>query len=114
MSTEAEYIAGTHAAKEAIWLCTLLSELGELQNTPTTLLIDNQSAIAIAKNPVYHAHTKHIAVRHHFLREKYASGELSLEYVPTGNQVADVLTKGLAREKHKCFISGMGIHWRTS
>jgi len=95
-STEAKYIAGAHAAKEAIWLHTLLLELGELKGAPTTLLIDNQSAIAIAKNPAYHAHTKHIAVQHHFLWEKYASRELSLEYVPTSDQVADVLTKGLA------------------
>src|SRR5882724_8495631 len=108
-STEAEYIAGTHAAKEAIWLRTLLSEFGELQEAPTTLLIDNQSAIAIVKNPAYHARTKHIAVRHHFLWEKYASGELSLEYIPTGEQVADVLTKGLAHEKHERFCSGMGV-----
>ena len=81
--------------KEAIWLCTLLSELGELQEGLTTLHIDNQSTIAIARNTAYHTHTKHIAVWHHFLWEKYASGELSLEYIPTGEQVTDVLMKGL-------------------
>ena len=104
---------GAHAMKEAVWLHTLLSEFGELQDTPTMLLIDNQSTIVIAKNPTFHAHTKHIAIWPHFLQEKYASRELSLEYVPTGDQVADVLTKGLTQEKHKHFISGMGIHWRT-
>jgi len=112
-STEAEYIAGTHTVKEAIWLHTLLSELGELQDAPTTLLTDNQSAIAITKNPAYHTRTKHIKVQHHFLWEKYMSRELNLEYIPIGNQVTDVLTKGLTCEKHEHFISGMGIHWRT-
>jgi len=56
LSTEAEYIASTHAAKEAIWLCTLLSKFGELQEAPMALLIDNQSAIAIAKNRVEHGY----------------------------------------------------------
>ena len=113
-STEAEYIAAAHAAKEAIWLRTLLSELRQLVDRPTTLLIDNQSAIAIAKNPAFHARTKHIDVCYHFLWEKYTSGELELEYVPTGEQIADVLTKGLSRQKHELFCSSMGVHWRTS
>jgi len=109
LSTEAEYIAGAHAAKEAIWLRTLLSEFGELQEAPMTLLINNQSTITIVKNPAYHMHTKHIDVRYHFLCEKYASGELELQYVPTGEQLADVLMKGLVHEKHKRFCSGMGV-----
>ena len=90
-SMEAEYITGAHAAKEAVWLRTLLSEFGELQEAPTTLLIDNQSAIAIAKSLAYHACTKHIDVRYHFLHEKYASRELELQCIPTGEQLADVL-----------------------
>jgi hypothetical protein len=54
---------------------------------------------------------KHIAVRHHFLQEKFVSGELDLEYVPTGEQLADILTKGLVHAKHKPFCSEMGIGW---
>ncbi len=53
-STKAKYIAGAHAAKEVVWLRQLLSELGLGTRHPTTLLIDNQSAIAIAKNPKFH------------------------------------------------------------
>ncbi|THH12524.1 hypothetical protein EW146_g7607 [Bondarzewia mesenterica] len=108
-STEAEYVSGAHAAKELIWLRTLLAELGLPCDKATPLLTDNQSAMAIAQNSVYHALTKHIGARHHFLREKVASGELRLEYVPTGEQVADVLTKGLPREKHERFSKGMGL-----
>ena len=66
-STEAEYIAAAHAAKEAIWLRRLLTELGENLEFSTTLFVDNQSAIAIARNPKFHDRTKHIEVRYHFL-----------------------------------------------
>ena len=108
-STEAEYVAGAHAAKELVWLRALLAEIGSPCEGPTVLLMDNQSAMAIAENPVYHARTKHIAVRHHFLREKVEDGDLKLKYLPTGDQVADVLTKSLAREKHERFTKEMGL-----
>jgi hypothetical protein len=108
-STEAEYIAAAHATKELVWLRRLLSELGQNQTHPTPLHIDNQSAMAIAKNPKFHDRTKHIEVRYHFLRQKVEEGELALEYVPTGCQVADVLTKGLVREKHEGFAKEMGL-----
>jgi hypothetical protein len=108
-STEAEYIAGAHAAKELVWLRRLLSELGLELNAATTLLMDNQSAMTIARNPEFHDRTKHIEVRYHFLRLKVEDGELVLAYVPTGEQIADVLTKALCREKHLRFSEGMGI-----
>ena len=72
--------------------------------------MDNQSAIAIAKNPQFHDRTKHIEVRHHFIRDKIEQGELELEYIPTGEQVADVMTKALNREKHNVFTKEMGVH----
>ena len=59
-STEAEYMATTRAAQEAIWLCQLLEQLGHQQTQPTTLLGDNQGAIALAKNPGDHPQTEHI------------------------------------------------------
>ena len=66
-STEAEYIAAAHAAKEAIWLRRLLTELGENLEFSTTLFVDNQSAIAITRNPEFHDRMKHIEVWYHFL-----------------------------------------------
>ncbi len=108
-STEAEYMAASNATKEAIWLRTFLSELGFKMDAPLPLLIDNQSAIALAKNSAFHDRTKHIAVRYHFIREKYEAGEIDVSYVPTGDQVADVLTKGLPREKHTRFSRSMGL-----
>src|SRR6266403_3246899 len=108
-STEAEYITGAHATKEAIWLRRLLTELGLEILTPTSLHIDNQSAIAIAKNPEFHDRTKHIKIRHHFLRAKVESEEITLSYIPTGEQLADILTKGLNKEKHWDFSHKMGL-----
>ena len=84
-STEAEYITSVHATKELIWLCTLLADLGLLCTGLTHLLMDNQSAMAIMQNTMYHAQTKHIGICDHFLHEKVTSGELKLEYIPTGD-----------------------------
>jgi hypothetical protein len=108
-STEAEYVAGAHAAKEAIWLGRLFAGLQQPSTFPIPLLIDNQSAIAIAKNPEFHDRTKHIDIRYHFLRHKVESGELTLDYLSTNDQPADVLTKGLSREKHERFVKDMGL-----
>ena len=93
-----------------MWLRRLFGEVGLPDDDPTALLMDNQSAIAIAKNPQFHDRTKHIEVRHHFIRDKIEQGELELEYIPTGEQVADVMTKALNWEKHSAFAKEMGVH----
>lgn len=109
-STEAEYMAASAATKEAVWIRTLAHELDTPGSSDATqLLVDNQSAIALAGNAMFHDHTKHIAIRHHFIREKVESGEIALRYIPTGEQVADALTKGLSHDKHNLFSNGMGI-----
>jgi hypothetical protein len=109
LSTEAEYLAGAHAAKETVWLRCLLSELGHDTHQATILHINNQSTIAVACNLEFHDQTKHIDICYHFLRHKVENEEIELQYVPTGNQVADILTKGLVREKHECFAAKMGL-----
>ena len=77
---------------------------------PTILHIDNQSSIALAHNPEFHDRTKHVDIRHHFLREKVKNNELSLQYLPTNEQPADLLTKGLSREKHETFTKKIGLY----
>ena len=69
-SVEAEYIASSNATKEAIWLCTLLTELNFPPTTATIIHADNQGYIALANNPVAHSHAKHIDIRHHFICER--------------------------------------------
>ena len=107
---EAEYMAAAAAAKEATWLKVLFSEIKlSLMRTAVKLFIDNQSAMSLMKNATFHDWMKHIEIRHHYIREKVDEGEIVLEYLLTVEQVADILTKPLSREKHICFIEGMGL-----
>ena len=96
-STEAEYRAACSAATEAVWLRRLLEELGAPQSTSTLIWCDNQSCIAIAKNPVFHARTKHIKVHYHYVREQILSGNLHLSYCPTKDNAADIFTRPLGQ-----------------
>ena len=107
-STEAEYMAATHASKEALWLKRFVSELGWEQQT-VQVFCDNQSALKLMKNPTYHARTKHILVQFHFVRELIEAGELEFKFIGTDFQVADFLTKGLAREKLEGFRKDVGL-----
>lgn len=113
-SCEAEYIGQTQATKEAIWLRRLLGELQVADtegHAPVATIIygDNQGAIALAKNPQFHARTKHIDVQHHFVREKQHNGEVDLQYISTDQQVADGLTKALPKDKFEVFRSALGL-----
>ena len=96
-TTEAEYIAASDASKEAIWLARLVGDLG-IQQVPV-LHSDSQSAIALAKNPVFHSKSKHIEVRYHFIRDILADKRLQLVKVHTDDNPADALTKSLASER---------------
>lgn len=108
-TTEAEYVAATHAAKEAIWLRRLISEVFKSVETPTTLFCDSKSAIALAHDGHYHARTKHIDIRYHFIRYIIEAGTIKLVYCPTNDMTADVLTKALPSVKAKHFASALGL-----
>ena len=108
-STEAEYKGCTNAAKEALWLRRLLEDLGLPQQAPTPLHCDNQSAIALAKNPVFHARTKHISLQHHFIREQVEDKQVTLLYCKGENQVADILTKPLSKERFQFHCKNLGL-----
>ena len=96
-TTEAEYVAASEACKEAIWLGRLVADLGIKVEMPE-LHCDSQSAIQLAKNPVFHAKTKHIDVKYHFIREVLEDKQLQLVKVHTTDNPADLLTKGLPGE----------------
>jgi len=70
---------------------------------------DNLSSIQLARNPVFHAWTKHIEVHYHFIREKVLASEIDLIYVSTEDQVADIFTKVFGTEKHRRFCSMLGV-----
>jgi hypothetical protein len=112
LSTESEYVAATHTTKHLIWLRRLFSELGFPQLATSTLYSDNQSAISLSHNDQFYARTKHIDIQFHFVREKCQTGEIRLEYCPTGEMTADIFTKALARptfEKHRLNLGIMPV-----
>ena len=89
-TTEAEYVAALTAAREVFWIRKLLSDIGCPCYKETTLYVDNQSAIQLVRNPVFHKRTKHIDVHFHFIREKVTEKEIIVEYVPSENQRTDI------------------------
>ena len=109
-STEGEYMAMTHASKEAIWIQQFLHDIHFPLSNPTTLLVNNQGAIVLALNPTFHVWMKHIGVCHHFICERVEDHDILLEYVPTNDQVMDILTKALPYDKHSVFTMDMGLH----
>ena len=108
-TTEAEYVAQTHAAKEAVWLRRLLTELFGPMEGLTTLFSDSKSAIALAQDGHYHARTKHIDIRYHFIRYIIEAGTVKLVYCSTDDMTADTLTKALPSAKAKHFASALGL-----
>lgn len=107
-STEAEYMALTEATKEGIYLQNLLNELTNYSNG-VILYSDNQSALKLASNPVFHKRSKHIDVRHHFIRETIESGKIKTKYLESNEMPADILTKALGSNKHYKFMNMLGI-----
>ena len=108
-STEAEYMAMAQAASEIVFLRRFIGQFGCDVKEPTVLYADNLSAMALAKNPVFHSRTKHIDVQHHYIRECVDNGWINLVHVSTGEMMADVLTKPLARPKFREFCEKMGV-----
>jgi hypothetical protein len=99
-TAEAEYMALSTAAQEVSWLRKFLVNFGLDQNKATVIFEDNQGCIALAKNPVSHERTKHIDIRYHFIRELVEAKMIDLQYLPTADMLADLLTKGMARDRH--------------
>ncbi|XP_042756658.2 retrovirus-related Pol polyprotein from transposon TNT 1-94 [Lactuca sativa] len=108
-SCEAEFIAATMAACQGIWLRRLLTEITGQKVPPVTLFVDNQSALDLMKNPVFHGRSKHIDIRYHFIRECVENGEITVKHVSGKSQKADILTKSLARVKHEEMRDLVGV-----
>ena len=98
-TTEAEYVAGCSTATEVIWLRHLLRDLGFTQTGPSLICIDNQSALSVAKNPEHHGRMKHLDLRTFALRHWVKTEQIEIQYLPTAEMPADLLTKPLGVEK---------------
>ncbi|MCO5603359.1 hypothetical protein L7F22_057509 [Adiantum nelumboides] len=108
-SCEAEYRAAFTNMVECVWLKCLMADLGIGQDTANTISTDSQSALAVVRNPIFYARTKHIEVHYHYVRERLSAGEISLAYVPTQDNLADLFTKALSREKLEAFRKALGL-----
>ncbi|KAJ9528245.1 hypothetical protein QJQ45_014226 [Haematococcus lacustris] len=109
MSTaEAEYMAASSAAKEALWLRKLMRDL-QLDASCVHLGCDNQAAIQLLHNPMATSRAKHIDVHHHFVRERISRGEVAFHYCHTSSMLADILTKPLAAVQFNMGKQGCGV-----
>lgn len=108
-SCEAEFMAATAAACQAIWLRNVLSQVTSEFIGPVVLCIDNRSAIDLAKNPMFHGRSKHIDARYHFIRECVERGEVCLKHVSSNEQRADIMTKALVKAKFEDMRMLLGV-----
>lgn len=106
-TTESEYVAAAEAMKELIWLKRLFKEIVPEDSRKPILYMDCQSAIKLVKNPEFHKRTKHIDVRYHFIREKYAEDEFDLKYVSTNEQ--NIFNNPLSKIKFGYFREKMNV-----
>ena len=113
-TAEAEYIALSQAAQEAIWLRQLYTDLQGEPPKPITVYEDNQAAICLSKNPQGHGRSKHIEIKYHFIREQVNKKTIELKYCQTSNMVADMLTKGLGKERFKKLRELSGLREQSS
>jgi hypothetical protein len=108
-STEAEYIAQNHAAREAMWLRSFLAEINHAEPKTVLLKSDNTGAIDMARDPKFHSRTKHIDIRYHFIRELVEDEKIRLEHIPGEENPADIFTKPLTRIKFEAFTRQLGL-----
>jgi ribonuclease HI len=106
-STEAEYMALSAAAQEGLHLKFLEAEIKKKKQL--VIFEDNQSAIFQSENKKFSHRSKHIEVRHHFIREQVEKEEVKLIHVPSEKMLADILTKPLGKVKHELFTKGLGL-----
>eukprot|EP00253_Pinus_taeda_P035264 PITA_35264 len=95
---EAEYVAVASCCTQLLWMMQTLQDIQITCTPPISIFCDNTSAVSISKNPVMNLKTKHIPIKYQFLREQVLEQKVKLEYVPSKEQVADILTKPLPRE----------------
>ncbi|GKB40935.1 retrovirus-related pol polyprotein from transposon TNT 1-94 [Tanacetum coccineum] len=107
-TTEAEYVSAEKACQQALWMKQALVDYDiKLDDIP--VLCDNKGAIDLSKNPVLHSRTKHIEIRHHFLRDNVQKGNITIEKVNSEDNIADILTKPLKREPFNLLRLGLGL-----
>jgi reverse transcriptase-like protein len=110
-TTEAEYYALTKAVTEALWLKQIMSQMNYSGHDIKSIRVygDNQGSLSLGENPEFHQRTKHIDIKHHFIQEHIAKGEIDLWYIKSSDMVADGLTKPLTAANHTKFIDQLKL-----
>lgn len=108
-TTEAEYVAASETSKEAIWLRHLLQNIDLAKQNTVKIHCDNQRAIQLVRNPVFHGRTTHIDIRYHFIRDQLESNKIDIIYIETKMQIADILTKPLATPLFERLRDQLGV-----
>jgi hypothetical protein len=108
-TTEAKYVAVADLTKEILWVRKILEDLQEKQVNATPVLIDNASAIKLAKNPRFHDRTKHINTKYHLIRHHVEANTIQLIHCSTSEQIAYIFIKALGREKFEKFRKTLGL-----
>ncbi|GJT63959.1 hypothetical protein Tco_1015439 [Tanacetum coccineum] len=107
-TTEAEYVAAANCCGQVLWIQNQMMDYG-FNFMNTKIHIDNESTICIVKNPVYHSRTKHIEIRHHFIRDCYEKRLIDVVKIHTDNNVADLLTKGFDVTRFNFLVVSIGM-----
>jgi hypothetical protein len=108
-TTEAEFVAATSAGQEILWLRNLFAEFGYKITSASTLYIDNQSALSVAKNPEHHGRMKHLDLRFYWLRNEVEKGSIKMVHLRTDEMPADIMTKSLGRVKVGEMVRMIGL-----
>eukprot|EP00253_Pinus_taeda_P036165 PITA_36165 len=109
LTAEAKYVAAASCHTQLLWMMQTLQDFQITCTPPISILCDNTSAISISKNPVMHSKTKHIPIKYHCLREQVLEQKVKLEYVPSKEQVADILTKPRPKETFEYLRQKLGV-----
>ncbi|GJS44521.1 hypothetical protein Tco_0569564 [Tanacetum coccineum] len=107
-TTEAEYVFAGKACQQALWMKQALIDY-DIRLDDVPIMCDNKGAIDLSKNPVQHSRTKHIEIRHHFLRDNVQKGNISIEKVASEDNIADIFTNPLKREVFNYLKLGLGM-----
>ena len=107
-TAKAKYIAADSCCTQLLWMQKLLFDYG-IRQEHLTIYCDNTNAIDISKNPVQHSQTKHMEIRHHFIQELVEDGTLSLEFIHTDDQKADLFTKPLDSKRFEFLRQTIGV-----
>ena len=107
-TAEAEYISAGSCCAQILWIKQQLKDFGSEQNQ-IPILCDNTSAINISKNPIQHSRTKHIEIRHHFIRDHVQKGDIVLDFIDTKHQLADIFTKPLSKDQFSYIRRELGM-----